>query len=74
MWAITVRRRVRELNAQIVLCLHDELLVHTPLEHAEEVAGQVGEAIGEAAFYWSPEPNVHFVADVSIVRRWSEAK
>jgi DNA polymerase-1 len=73
-WAITVRRRVRHLGAQIVLCLHDELLVLTPVEHADEVAALVAEAVQEAAHYWSPDRRVRFVADVSVVQRWSEAK
>ena len=45
-WAITVRRRARTLAAEIVLCLHDELLVHAPEEHASEVAALVADAIG----------------------------
>jgi len=73
-WAITVRRRVRHLGARIVLCLHDELLVLTPMEHADEVASLVAECVQEAAHYWSPDPRVRFVADVSIVKRWSDAK
>jgi len=73
-WAITVRRRSRPFNAQIVLCLHDELLVHVPTEHSEEVATLVAEAVSEAAHYWSPEPTVRFIADVSIVKSWAEAK
>ncbi|NNF64312.1 MAG: DNA polymerase I, partial [Acidimicrobiia bacterium] len=73
-WAITVRRRVRHLGARIVLCLHDELLVLTPIEHADEVAALVAECVQEAAHYWSPDPRVRFVADVSIVKRWSDAK
>ena len=31
MWAVTVRARCGHLGARIVLCLHDELLVHAPL-------------------------------------------
>ena len=31
-WAVTVRARGASLGARIVLCLHDELLVHAPLE------------------------------------------
>lgn len=73
-WAITVRRRGRRLGAEVVLCLHDELLVHVPEENADEAATLVLEAIGEAAHYWSPDPTVRFSADVSIVKRWSEAK
>ena len=74
MWAITVRRRGRALGAEVVLCLHDELLVHVPADDADDAAAMVNAAVGEAAHYWSPEPDVRFVADVTIVDRWSEAK
>ena len=73
-WAITVRRRGRPMRAEVVLCLHDELLVHVPAEHADEAASMVDTAVQEAAHYWSPDPDVRFVADVSVVDRWSEAK
>ncbi|MEM9519959.1 MAG: DNA polymerase [Actinomycetota bacterium] len=73
-WAITVRRRARALGAEVVLCLHDELLVHVPEAHADAAAALVEAAVGEAAHYWSPRAEVRFVADVSVVQRWSEAK
>jgi DNA polymerase-1 len=73
-WAIIVKRRVQPFGARVVLCLHDELLVHTPTEHGQAVAEQVAEAVTETAFYWSPAPDVRFLADVSIIQRWSEAK
>ena len=78
-WAITVRRRGREFGAEIVLCLHDELVVHCPSEHANDVSKIVSSAVDEAAHYWSPQKRseslaVRFVADVSIIERWSEAK
>ncbi len=73
-WAITVRRRSRPFKAQIVLCLHDELLVHVPAEHSNDVAALVADAVTEAAHYWSPEPTVRFIADVSVVKSWAEAK
>ena len=73
-WAITVRRRGRPLGAEVVLCLHDELLVHVPADAADDAAAMVDAAVEEAAHYWSPEPDVRFVADVSVVDRWSEAK
>lgn len=73
-WAIIVKRRVGPLGARVVLCLHDELLVHTPTEHGPAVAAQVAEAVTETAFYWSPNPDVRFLADVSVIQRWSEAK
>src|SRR6185369_3689220 len=37
-WAVIVRARCAPLGARIVLCLHDELLVHVPHEQAEPVS------------------------------------
>lgn len=73
-WAILVRAHGREIDARIVLCLHDELLVHAPTERAEEARELLGDALDEAAYRWSPARDVRFVADVSVIRRWSEAK
>ena len=73
-WAATVRVAVRPLRARIVLCLHDELLVHVPEEHAEEAAAVVDRALTDAARRWLGGEQVRFVADTSVVRRWSEAK
>lgn len=73
-WAITVRRHARALDAAVVLCLHDELLVHVPEHRADEAANMVSNAVDEAAHYWSPEADVRFVADTQVIRHWSEAK
>ncbi|MFX4285094.1 DNA polymerase [Janibacter sp. G349] len=73
-WAATVRVAVRPLQGRIVLCLHDELLVHVPQEHAEEAAALVDRALTDAARRWLGGEQVRFVADTSVVRRWSEAK
>jgi DNA polymerase-1 len=73
-WAVIVKQRVHRHDARVVLCLHDELLVHTPTEYAAEVSALVSEAVAEAAYYWSPERDVRFLADVSTIQRWSEAK
>ena len=74
MWAVTVRARAGPLGAPIVLCLHDELLVHTPLDRAAETVAVLGDCLQEAAGRWAPGTAVRFVADVSTVRRWSDAK
>lgn len=72
-WAAIVRTRASE--ATIVLCLHDELLVHAPEHLSTTIADAVDAAIGEAAFRWSDGPHdVRFVADISVIRRWSDAK
>ncbi|MGD9995974.1 MAG: DNA polymerase [Ilumatobacteraceae bacterium] len=73
-WAVTVRARSAALAARVVLCLHDELLVHTPIGRADEVAGLVVDCLGEAAHRWAPDRSVRFVADVAVVPRWSDAK
>jgi DNA polymerase-1 len=74
MWAVTVRARCAHLGARIVLCLHDELLVHSPREHAETVSRLVDECLREAAQRWAPDCRVRFISDTTIVHSWSDAK
>ena len=74
MWAATVRARCGHLDARIVLCLHDELLVHCPREHGEAVSGIVEDCLREAAQRWAPGSGVRFISDTTIVRSWSDAK
>ncbi len=73
-WAATVRATTHDLGAQIVLCLHDELLVHTPIEQAEEVRARVEDSLEAAARRWTQGAPVRFVAETSVIHRWSEAK
>lgn len=73
-WAVTVRARGRAIGARVVLCLHDELLVHVPAERAEEAAAIVDEALQEAAVRWAPDRSVRFLADTSIIPTWADAK
>ena len=72
-WAVTVRARAAPLDARIVLCLHDELLVHAPIEHGDAVARLLDECLREAAHRWAPDDSVRFVADISVIHRWSRA-
>ena len=69
-----MRASVRDLDASVVLCLHDELLVHVPEQHAAEAVRRVDGSLEDAARRWSGGAPVRFVADTSVVRRWSEAK
>lgn len=74
-WAVIVRARLPE-PARIVLCLHDELLVHTPNARAGEVAAIVDDALQETAVRWRrPElrADVRFAADTCVISRWSDA-
>jgi len=73
-WAATVRLTTRDLGAQIVLCLHDELLVHTPIEAADQVAAAVDAALIASSRRWTGSSAVRFVSDTSIIERWSDAK
>ena len=74
MWAVIVRARCAHLGARIVLCLHDELLVHVPREQAEPVFRLVDECLREAAQRWAPGCGVRFISDTTIIRSWSDAK
>jgi DNA polymerase-1 len=74
MWAVTVRARVAALGGQIVLCLHDELLVHAPAESGDAVARLVDECLRETASRWAPGTAVCFAADTRVLTAWSQAK
>jgi DNA polymerase-1 len=73
-WAVTVRARAAPLDARIVLCLHDELLVQAPVDNADAVARVVDDGLREAAHRWARDDSVRFVADISVIRSWSDAK
>lgn len=73
-WAATVRARGQGLDAPIVLCLHDELLVHAPARSADRVARLLADCLGEAVHRWAPGTSVRFTADITAVSRWSDAK
>ncbi|HEY3877458.1 MAG TPA: DNA polymerase [Trebonia sp.] len=76
MWAVTVRARTAPLGARIVLCLHDELLLHVAADRAEQTAELVGGCLAESASRWAPagRPEVRFIADITIAPSWAEAK
>lgn len=74
MWAVTARTRLADLDARIVLCLHDELLLHVPTDAAATAVTRLDAALAEAASRWRPGSGVRFVADVSVIERWSDAK
>ncbi|MGB0112359.1 MAG: DNA polymerase [Ilumatobacteraceae bacterium] len=76
-WAVIVRARAAPLDARIVLCLHDELLVLAPAERAADARAVVDDALQEAAFRWLRERgsvDVRFVTETSLISRWSDAK
>jgi DNA polymerase I len=73
-WASTVRAGLRPRGGEVVLCLHDELLLHVPRAGADDAARLLHDALAQVASWWAPGSGVRFVADVAVVGRWSEAK
>ncbi|MEO8850886.1 MAG: DNA polymerase, partial [Allobranchiibius sp.] len=73
-WALTTRHSTAVFDARIVLCLHDELLVHVREEHAAEAAAAVDQALQDAARRWSQGSAVQFVSDTAVIRCWADAK
>jgi len=73
MWAVSVRAALPP-RAEVVLCLHDELLVHAPEQEADQVAAMLHDVLGSTTARWAAGSGVRFVADVSVVRRWSDSK
>jgi DNA polymerase-1 len=73
-WAATVRARLAGTGARVVLCLHDELILHVPESEAEHAATTVRACLDEATGRWFRGSDVRFVTDVQIVRSWADAK
>lgn len=73
-WAATVRALGRPLGVEVVLCLHDELLLHVPEEHAQATVDLVARCLDDSARRYTGGQAVRFVTDTSVVHRWSEAK
>ncbi|MGH3626938.1 MAG: DNA polymerase, partial [Sciscionella sp.] len=79
-WALTLlailRTRLlhRLPSAELVFFLHDEIIVHCPSEHAEQVAAECATAAGAAGELVFPGSAVRFPLHVGIVERYSDAK
>jgi DNA polymerase I len=73
-WAASVRIGLLPYGGRIVLCLHDELLVHVRAEHANTTAELLNRALDSTAGAWAAGSTVRFIADCAIVERWSDAK
>lgn len=74
MWAVTVRSKGLPLGAEIVMCLHDELLVHVRQERADAAAGLLAGCLEETARRWAPRGGVRFIAEIGVVKCWADAK
>ena len=71
-WAATVRAGLAE-GAQIVLCLHDELLVQVRRDDAEAAARLLVSALDATSRWWAAGSGVRFVADVTVADNWADA-
>jgi DNA polymerase I len=74
-WAGTVRAGLATAGSdgRIVLCLHDELLLHVPAAQADDTAALVRRALDATAHWWAAGSGVRFVADVSVADSWAAA-
>ena len=72
-WAATVRDGLVALDGRIVLCLHDELLLHVPAGAADDAAALLSDALRSTASWWAGGSPVRFVADVSVAPTWASA-
>ena len=72
-WAATVRDGLVELDGRIVLCLHDELLLHVPVARADEAAALLDDGLRATTGWWTGGSAVRFVADVSVAATWASA-
>jgi DNA polymerase-1 len=72
-WAATVRAGLAALDGQIVLCLHDELLLHVPDAGVDQAVGLLHSSLAATARWWAAGSQVRFVAEVSTGDSWAQA-
>ncbi|HEX4655442.1 MAG TPA: DNA polymerase [Mycobacteriales bacterium] len=74
-WAGTVRAGLAAArhDGHIVLCLHDELLLHVPEAQAGDTVALVRHALDATAHWWASGSGVRFVADVGVAHSWAAA-
>ena len=69
-WAATVRGGLAPLDARIVMCLHDELLVHVREDQVDAAVDVVRSGLASTAAWWAGGSGVRFVADVTSGASW----
>jgi DNA polymerase I len=79
-WLADLRRRLWHIGdgvltdrPHLVYFLHDEVIVHTPAEHADEVAEAVTRSAAAAGRLLFSDFPIDFPLDVAIVDRYSDA-
>ncbi len=73
-WAATVRAGLVGNSGRIVLCLHDELLVECADSESAGIVALLESALQSSAAWWCAGSGVRFVADISVVQSWADAK
>ena len=77
-WALvllaTVRTALDGARAEMVLFVHDEVVVHCPADEADRVVAAMHEGAEQARRLLFGETTVRFPIDVSIVGAYSDAK
>jgi DNA polymerase-1 len=77
-----IRNRLTELSGgaplaespHLVFFLHDEVVVHTPSEHAEAVASAIRDAAAEAGRLLFGATPVSFPLQIAVVEDYGSAK
>ena len=75
-WMASLRLRLRALEGRphLVYFLHDEVMVHSPAEVAQDVAEAVRAAAGEAGRLLFGDFPVDFPLNIAVCDSYSEAK
>lgn len=81
-WIAGIRRRLHELNAgasltdgpHLVFFLHDEVVVHTPADLADRVAGEISDAAAEAGRLLFGHLPAQFPVTIITVDNYGQAK
>ena len=69
-WAATVRDGLAAVDGEVVLCLHDELLLHVPADAAPTAGALLEDALQATVHWWAAGSPVRFVAEVSSTTAW----
>jgi DNA polymerase-1 len=77
-WALvliaTLRTALDGTKAEMVLFVHDEVVVHCPVEQADQVVAAVRASAAEAGRLLFGETSVRFPLDVSVVGAYADGK
>jgi DNA polymerase-1 len=71
-WAATVRHGLIPVKGTIVLCLHDELLLHVPESDAEQTGKLLAAALESTVRWWAAGSGVRFLAEVTTGPSWAD--